>query len=73
MEEKLEYGKIYNVSSQRKGKFQMKLIHQDETWATGVITNGRASALSWYNEVEEGEEVTVREEHTVFKPVEDAK
>ena len=63
----LEIGKIYNVFSTRKGQFRMKLIHQDETWATGVIIQGKAKAILPYNEVKKGEEVTVRKSLTTFK------
>ena len=65
----LEVGKIYDVVSQRKGKFKMKLTHHDETWATGVITKGKAKAICAYNEVEKGEEVTVRKSLTTFTAV----
>ena len=62
----LEVGKIYDVVSQRKGKFRIQLTHHDETWASGIITKGRAKAILAYNEVEEGEEVTVRKSFTTF-------
>lgn len=62
----LEIGKVYDVASSRKGNFKMKLTYQDDTWATGVITKGRAKAILKYNEVEQGEEVTVRKELTTF-------
>ena len=67
--QKLEVGKIYKVNSERKGKFQMKLTYHDETWATGIITDGKASAILQYNEVEKGEEVTVRKSFTRFDAV----
>lgn len=65
----LEVGKIYDVVSQRKGKFRMKLTHHDETWASGIITKGKEKAILAYNEVEEGEEVTVRKSFTTFTAV----
>lgn len=65
----LEVGKIYDVVSQRKGKFRMQLTHQNETWATGVIIKGKAKAILAYNEVEKGEEVTVRKSFTTFTSV----
>ena len=65
----LEIGKIYDVFSSRKGKFRMQVTHQDETWATGVITKGKAKAILAYNEVEKGEEVTVRKSLTTFTAV----
>lgn len=63
----LEVGKIYKVNSSRKGKFQFQLTSQCDTWATGVITKGKASAIMAYNEDEKGEEVTVRKSLTSFE------
>jgi len=65
----LEIGKIYDVFSSRKGKFRMQVTHQDDTWATGVIKKGKAKAILAYNEVEKGEEVTVRKSLTTFTAV----
>lgn len=65
----LEVGKIYDVFSSRKGKFTMQVTYQDDTWATGVITKGKAKAILAYNEVEEGEKVTVRKSLTTFTEV----
>ena len=65
----LEVGKVYEVFSSRKGKFRMQLTKQDETWATGIITKGKAKAILAYNEVVTGEEVTVRKSLTTFTPI----
>ena len=65
----LEVGKIYDLVSQRKGKFRVQLTYQDETWASGVITKGKAKAILDYNEVEKGEEVTVRKSFCTFTDV----
>ena len=65
----LGIGKIYDVNSSRKGDFRIKLISQCETWATGVIIEGRAKAINEYNERERGEEVTMRKELTKFTEV----
>lgn len=62
----LEIGKIYDIVSTRKGKFRMELTNQCDTWATGIITKGKAKAILSYNEVEVGEEVTVRKSFTTF-------
>lgn len=67
MKNNLEIGKTYHVVSQRKGRFVMRLTHHDETWASGIIVKGKASAILAYNEVHEGEEVTVRKSWTTFK------
>lgn len=67
--QKLEIGKIYDVVSQRKGKFRIQLTHHNETWASGIITKGKAKAILAYNEVEKGEEVTVRKSFTTFTAV----
>ena len=62
----LEIGKTYDVVSQRKGSFRIKLTHQCETWASGIIVKGKAKAILAYNEVEKGEEVTVRKSFSTF-------
>lgn len=62
----LEVGKIYQVDSQRKGKFVGKLIHASDEWATIEITSGRADAMMDYNVRGQGEEVTVRRSFTKF-------
>lgn len=53
-------GHRYLINSQRKGTFMGELVTADETWATFRITAGKAGAMLAYNEVEKGEEVTVR-------------
>lgn len=45
----LEVGKTYNVVHKRKGTFKMELIYHDETWAIGIITEGKAKAILDYN------------------------
>lgn len=65
----LRIGKIYDVSSSRKGKFRMRLTDQCETWATGIIISGKAKAICDYNEREEGEEITVRKELSSFTEI----
>ena len=62
----LQVGKIYEIVSKRKGKFRMQLTHHDETWASGIITKGKAKAICAYNEVKKGEEVTLRKSLTTF-------
>ncbi len=57
---KLETGKIYLVSTQRKGTFVMRVTGQDDTWTHGVIVVGKAKAMLAYNEREVGEEITLR-------------
>lgn len=62
----LEVGKKYKVFSSRKGKFTMQLTQQCDTWASGIIIKGKAKAILPENEVEKGEEVTVRKELSSF-------
>lgn len=62
----LENGATYAVSSQRKGSFVGRLVSHNDTWATLEITQGKAGAMMAYNEVEKGEEVTVRRSFTSF-------
>jgi hypothetical protein len=57
----IEVGKVYQVNSQRKGKFMMRVTDVNDKFITGVITNGKAGAMLSYNEREQGEEVTVRQ------------
>ena len=64
-----QIGKIYDVFSSRKGKFRIKVTSQCETWATGIITKGKAKAICEYNERERGEEITVRKELSSFTHV----
>lgn len=42
-EQTLIIGRTYLVNSQRKGTFMMRLVSQDDTWATGEIVAGKAS------------------------------
>ena len=65
-EQEIKIGETYKVVSQRKGTFFMKVTHQDDTWDTGIITKGYASAMLSYNVVDTGEEVTVRKSFTTF-------
>lgn len=62
----MEIGKTYLVNSSRKGTFTARLQRLDETWATLLITAGKASALLEYNERKKGEEVTVRRSFCTF-------
>jgi len=62
----LEIGKIYLVSSSRKGKFFGMIKSFDETWATCKITAGKAGAMMEHSEKNTGEEVTVRRSFCVF-------
>lgn len=65
----LTTGNTYRVASTRKGKFTGTLVHQDDTWATFEITQGRAEAMLPENVREKGEEVTVRREWCTFTEV----
>jgi hypothetical protein len=57
---KLENGKTYLVNHSRKGSFSMLIESQDDTWANGIITDGKANAMLDYNEKLKGEKITVR-------------
>lgn len=59
-------GHRYLINSQRKGTFVGELVCADDTWATFTITAGKAKAMLAYNEVEKGEEVTVRRAFCTF-------
>lgn len=66
MSTKLTVGTTYKVNSSRKGIFVGTLTHADETWATILITSGKAKAMMDYNEREQGETVTVRRSFCTF-------
>ena len=68
----LKVGTAYTINSTRKGVFKGLLTSVDDTWATFLITSGKAKAMLDYNEREEGETVTVRRSLCTFKPVEAA-
>jgi hypothetical protein len=56
-----EIGKKYKVIHTRKGEFWMRATAVSGEWLTGTITDGIARAVLYYNEREEGEEITVRD------------
>ena len=62
----LQVGKTYTVNSSRKGVFAGRLMGFDDTWATVLITDGKAKAMLEYNERETGEEITVRRSFCTF-------
>ena len=59
-------GQIYKVIHSRKGVFNFLVSEQDETWATGLIIEGKASAILEYNEKEQFENITIRKELCKF-------
>ena len=68
--DELTVGATYKIRSNRKGTFVARLTHVDQTWAAGVIVSGKAQAILKENEVEQGEEVTVRRSFCTFTKVE---
>lgn len=65
----LTIGKTYKVNSSRKGVFTGILTKCCDTWATLLITHGKAKAMLEYNESEQGEEVIVRRAFCTFTEV----
>lgn len=65
----IEVGKEYLVNHSRKGKFRILVSSVSEEWISGTITKGKAGAILSYNEVEQGEEITIRRSHCVFTEV----
>lgn len=61
-------GQQYTVRSQRKGTFKAEFVSGCDTWATFRITSGKAGAMLPENEIEVGEEVTVRRSLCTFTP-----
>lgn len=68
----LTIGKTYKVNSSRKGVFTGVVTQFCDTWATLLITQGKAKAMLDYNEREQGETVTVRRSFCTFTEVEGA-
>ena len=62
-------GQIYKVNHSRKGVFSLMVTNQDETWVTGLIVEGKASAMLEYNEREQFEDITIRKELCKFQAV----
>lgn len=56
----LQVGKEYLVKHSRKGTFAARVAAFDSTWATLVMSGGKASARMAYNEATVGDEVVVR-------------
>lgn len=69
MEQEIKVGATYRVSHTRKGAFVLRVDRLDDVWATGTIVSGRARALLDYNEVETGEEITIRRSFCTFVEV----
>lgn len=70
MSASITVGKAYKVNSSRKGVFTGIVTQCCDTWATVLITNGKAKAILDYNEREQGEEVTVRRSFCTFTEME---
>jgi len=66
MSTEIEVGKSYSVNSSRKGRFIGIVVFFDETWADVLITSGKAGAMLYYNEKEQGETVRVRRSLCTF-------
>jgi len=65
----LKTGEIYNVYSQRKGKFQMLVNDIDDDFVHGIVISGKAKAIMKYNEANVCDEVSVRKSLTTFQSV----
>jgi len=57
---KIEIGKTYLITAQRKGTFMMRVTGQCDTWTHGIIVGGKTTAMCDYNVKENGEDVTCR-------------
>ena len=60
-------GTEYTVSHNRKGKFRMRVTKENDTWVTGIITDGSAQTRSGLLVV--GDEITVRKSFARFYEV----
>lgn len=57
---KLEAGKTYLVTCQRKGTFAMRVKSQCDTWTNGVVVGGKTTAMLDYNVAHVGDDITCR-------------
>ena len=57
----------YEVRNDRKGTFRMRVTRIDGEWISGIITEGLANAMVFYNVRHVGEEVTVRACQSYFQ------
>lgn len=57
---KLEVGKTYVVTHQRKGTFAVRVTGQCDTWTNGVVVDGKTTAMLDYNVAHAGDSVTCR-------------
>lgn len=57
---KIETGKTYLITAQRKGTFMMRVTGQCDTWTNGIVVGGKTTAMCDYNVKEKGETVTCR-------------
>ncbi len=57
-------GETYHIKNSRKGAFLMKVTGQCDTWLKGIIVEGRANAMMYYNTKGMGDEITIRKSMT---------
>ena len=60
MKQTYEQDHLYAIHHSRKGKFSIKITGQDDEWLSGLIVAGKAKAMLAYNELEAGEDITIR-------------
>ncbi len=60
MDSKYKNEKTYLLNHERKGRFTMLVLKQDDTWIHGVIVAGSAGSYLDYHTRDLGEEVAVR-------------
>ena len=69
MDNQLEVGKTYNVVSQRKGSFTVRITRQDDTWVSGIIIRTEKAYNLNSGEADGTEEVTLRKSLTTFTEI----
>ena len=57
-------------ATESSGKFVMRVDRVDDEWVSGVVVAGKAKAMLKYNEVYEGEPITVRRSFCAWSPLE---
>lgn len=64
-EKPMAVGDVWFIESSRKGKLTLRITRLDETWLTGDILEGTATAMNPDNVREVGEDVTIRRSHII--------
>lgn len=62
----IRLNKIYEVNHSRKGRFIIRITRQDEESVTGILQAGKPKMMNPDNEIDDGEEITLRKSFCTF-------